>query len=96
MDYTPEIYHVTTKSETEKERIIKRNSNGFKFFKTFFITGCIVASLVLAVQLIYEYSLNNDTSSVEFKAFHSDENSVYFGKSFLKIQFHCTPCKTGF
>ena len=77
MEYTPEIYHVTTKSDTEKERIIKRYSKGFKFFKTFFITGCIIASFVLAVQLIYEYSLNNDTSSVEFKAFHSDESAPY-------------------
>ena len=49
----------------------------FQIFKIAFTSGCVIASLAFVIKLIYEYSLNKDTSSLEFKAFHSDENAVY-------------------
>ena len=51
--------------------------DALKVFKTFFIVGCGIGALVFVIQLIYEYSLNKDSSSLEFKAFHSDTNAVY-------------------
>ena len=48
-----------------------------QIFKIAFTIGCVIASLAFVIKLIYEYSLNKDTSSLEFKAFHSDENAVY-------------------
>ena len=51
--------------------------NLFPIFKAFFNIGCTIASFAFVIKLIYEYSLNKDVSSLEFKAFHSDENSIY-------------------
>ena len=51
--------------------------NALKVFQTFFIVGCSIGALVFVIQLIYEYSLNKDSSSLEFKAFHSDTKAVY-------------------
>ena len=49
----------------------------FKFVKHCFITGCAIAALILISKCLYEYSLNKDTSSIAFKRFHSDANSLY-------------------
>ena len=51
--------------------------NSLNIFKTFFIVGCGIGALVFVIKLIYEYSLNKDSSSLEFRAFHSNTDSVY-------------------
>ena len=49
----------------------------FKIFKAFFIIGCVIGSLIFVIKLVYEYSLNKDTSSLQFKTFHSDKSALY-------------------
>ena len=42
-----------------------------------FYIGCFVAAMYFFGSCIQEYVLNEDTSTVRFKSFHSDENSLY-------------------
>ena len=49
----------------------------FKFLNLLFLVGCTVASIVFVVMLVYEYSLNESVSTLEFTAFHSDVDAVY-------------------
>ena len=48
-----------------------------KLFKNLFYIGCFVAAMYFFGSCIQEYVLNEDTSTVRFKSFHSDENSLY-------------------
>ena len=39
--------------------------------------SCIIAALYLTILCIHQYTLDKDTSSIHFKDFHADENSLY-------------------
>ena len=74
----PHFWRILYFLYTNKTNFInKKAQHTFQIFKIAFTSGCAIASLAFVIKLIIEYSLNKDTSSLEFKAFHSDENSVY-------------------
>ena len=48
-----------------------------KIIKHGFTVSCIIAALYLTFLCIHQYTLDKDTSSIHFKDFHVDENSLY-------------------
>ena len=39
--------------------------------------GCVIGALYFTISCVYQYILNKDSSSVTYKEFHEDEDSVY-------------------
>ena len=51
--------------------------NGLSVTRYFFIVICIIGALYFTTRCIYEYTLDKDTSSVSYKKFHEDKDSLY-------------------
>ena len=49
----------------------------YKVFKNCFTVVCIIIALYFCILCIHSNILDEDTSSVNFKNFHSDRNSLY-------------------
>ena len=47
------------------------------FLKGCFTFFCIVGAMFMTVWLMYEYTLDEDVSSVNFKYFHENEDNIY-------------------
>ena len=52
-----------------------------KVMKYGITVSCIIAALYLTITCIYEYTLDKNASSINFKDFHADENSLYLSVS---------------
>ena len=49
----------------------------FKLFKNCFTVACTIIAVYLCITCMHTYILDKDTSSVDFKNFHSDSRSLY-------------------
>ena len=54
-----------------------KSINGIGITRYFFIVICIFGALYFTTRCIYEYTLDKDTSSVSYKKFHADSDSLY-------------------
>ena len=54
-----------------------KSINGLGITRYFFIVICIIGALYFTTRCIYEYTLDKDTSSVSYKKFHEDIDSLY-------------------
>lgn len=49
----------------------------WKFFKACFILFCIVGAMLMTVWLVYQYTLDKDVSSIDFKNYHNSDKELY-------------------
>ena len=49
----------------------------WNFFKGCFVLFCIVGGVFMTVYLVYQYTLDKDVSSINFKHFHDTAHNVY-------------------
>ena len=47
------------------------------FLKGLFVFSCIVGAVFMTVFLVYQYTLDEDVSSINFKHFHDTVQNVY-------------------
>ena len=47
------------------------------FLKGCFVFFCIVGAILMTAWLVYNYTLDEDVSSINFKYYHSSEKEVY-------------------
>ena len=51
--------------------------NKFDYFKTAFCVFCILVTIILSSWRIYQYSLDQDVTRINFRRFHSHKESIY-------------------
>ena len=49
----------------------------WNFVKWCFVLSCIVGAVFMTVYLVYQYTLDKDVSSINFKHFHDTVQNVY-------------------